>query len=220
MIFHGELNRLRADTSEKGKVDELSKYIRSHNQRHADTGPGPECVPLTSATLLDWVLDLLHVDLNLGKLAWNSQVILAYNYMDLLKLYGLPWIFGPRRRAESCRILQDKFFDGGEWQTFWVGTKESPRGQMTIAETMLCYRCGARAGGSSNPTKRSRGGAVVYKGSGGEAVDVGSEGKKQAEEMPWKKAFDQQAKERGDAARDRDVPPQLARNLNSVWPNG
>eukprot|EP00965_Chrysotila_dentata_P155870 5150448-Pleurochrysis_carterae.AAC.1 len=66
-IFQGELKRLQADTTEKGK-EALSKYIRNHKQRHANTGPGPECVPLTSAALLDWVLDLLHVDLNLGKL--------------------------------------------------------------------------------------------------------------------------------------------------------
>eukprot|EP00965_Chrysotila_dentata_P127778 4225320-Pleurochrysis_carterae.AAC.1 len=101
-----------------------------------------------------------------------------------------------------------------------MGTKKSPRGQVIIAEMMLIVgkyyeglikehqhsqaaaahsasnaaaaasaASGARAG-SRKPTKRSRGGAVVYQGDSGASEVAAAANSKKAKDVPWKEAFD------------------------------
>eukprot|EP00965_Chrysotila_dentata_P028150 936060-Pleurochrysis_carterae.AAC.1 len=69
--FSNKLKALRnaADTAD-GKKD-LSNFMSKHKREHRGTRPGPTGVPFTSAGLERWVVDLLHVDLNLGKLTWK-----------------------------------------------------------------------------------------------------------------------------------------------------
>eukprot|EP00965_Chrysotila_dentata_P063759 2113156-Pleurochrysis_carterae.AAC.2 len=49
----------------------LSTFISTHKRKHKGTPPGPNGTPFTSASLLQWVVDLLHVDLNEGNLTWK-----------------------------------------------------------------------------------------------------------------------------------------------------
>eukprot|EP00965_Chrysotila_dentata_P057288 1900296-Pleurochrysis_carterae.AAC.2 len=53
-----------------GKKD-LGAFVSQHKRKHRGTNPGPAGVPLMSAGLDRWMIDLLHVDLNHGKLVWK-----------------------------------------------------------------------------------------------------------------------------------------------------
>eukprot|EP00965_Chrysotila_dentata_P083859 2767800-Pleurochrysis_carterae.AAC.1 len=57
-------------TTATGKKD-LGTFISSHKRKHHGTNPGPDGVPLLSAGHSRWIVDLLHVDLNHGKLVWK-----------------------------------------------------------------------------------------------------------------------------------------------------
>eukprot|EP00965_Chrysotila_dentata_P023211 769569-Pleurochrysis_carterae.AAC.1 len=64
--FEKKLASLQAaSTTEQGKKA-LSSFISAHKRKHNGTPPGPNGTPFTSASILQWVVDLLHVDLNEG----------------------------------------------------------------------------------------------------------------------------------------------------------
>ena len=88
----------------------------------------------------DWMVDLLHVDLNEGKLTWKWALVrnlpadVRHEISALLISYGLGLDL---RTKEEGRVAQDKFYDGGEWHKFISGSKKSPRGERIIAEIVL-----------------------------------------------------------------------------------
>eukprot|EP00965_Chrysotila_dentata_P016654 552649-Pleurochrysis_carterae.AAC.2 len=57
----------QAVDTDEGKTH-WAAFIRKHNLKHANVGPGVDFPPVLITTLNDWVLSLLHVDLNEGKL--------------------------------------------------------------------------------------------------------------------------------------------------------
>ena len=85
-------------------------------------------------------MDLLHVDLNKGKLTWKWTLVrrlptdVRHEISALLISYGLGLDL---RTKEENRVAQDKFYDGGEWHKFIAGGKKNPRGQVTIAQIVL-----------------------------------------------------------------------------------
>ena len=129
---------MQADKSEKGK-NTLSAYITKFKKIHRIV-PGPDGVPFASTTLFHWIVDLLHVDLNEGKLTWKWALVrklpadVRHEISALLISYGLGLDL---RTKEEGRVAQDKFYDGGEWHKFISGSKKSPRGERIIAEIVL-----------------------------------------------------------------------------------
>eukprot|EP00965_Chrysotila_dentata_P154613 5108996-Pleurochrysis_carterae.AAC.2 len=69
--FEARLQALRKGCETKGGKRDLAAFIAAHKKKHHSTNPGPAGVPLTFAGLQRWIVDLLHVDLNLGKLVWK-----------------------------------------------------------------------------------------------------------------------------------------------------
>eukprot|EP00965_Chrysotila_dentata_P235724 6200924-Pleurochrysis_carterae.AAC.1 len=69
--FKSRLQALRAGADTAAGKKDLSAFISSHKRKHRGTPPGEVGVPLFSAGLDRWIVDLLHTDLNHGKLVWK-----------------------------------------------------------------------------------------------------------------------------------------------------
>eukprot|EP00965_Chrysotila_dentata_P089796 2964193-Pleurochrysis_carterae.AAC.1 len=71
--FVAKMEGLQAGcTTAVGKRD-LAAFLFRHKRKHHGTSPGPSGVPLTLAGMGRWIFDLLHVDLNHGKLVWKAS---------------------------------------------------------------------------------------------------------------------------------------------------
>eukprot|EP00965_Chrysotila_dentata_P028009 931182-Pleurochrysis_carterae.AAC.1 len=57
--FSAELAALKADATQQGKK-KLAAFMSAHKRKHRGTPPGPDGTPFTSASLLRWIVDLLH----------------------------------------------------------------------------------------------------------------------------------------------------------------
>ena len=94
---------------------------------------------MISTRLVDWIVDTLHVDLNLGKLTWKWALVrklpplVRAEISDYLKSIGLGLDL---RTKDEGRQAQDKFYDGGVWHTFCVGGKKNPPGPVIIARLL------------------------------------------------------------------------------------
>ena len=125
----------RAQKNDAGKR-ELQNKQKVHRKAHRNTALGPNGRPLTSATLFQWVLDFLHVDLNEGKGTWKWGLIrllpaaVRSDMSDYLKTHGLPLDL---RTKEEGRVAQDKFYDDCEWNRFIEGGGKSEGGPVMIA---------------------------------------------------------------------------------------
>jgi hypothetical protein len=92
-----------------------------------------------STRLVDWIVDLLHCDLNLGKLTWKWALIrklpplVRAEISEYLSSIGLGLDL---RTKEEGRQAQEKFYDGGVWHTFCVGGKKNPPGPKIVAKIL------------------------------------------------------------------------------------
>eukprot|EP00965_Chrysotila_dentata_P193907 6176039-Pleurochrysis_carterae.AAC.1 len=136
--FTGRLAELESNASTAAGKTALSNFVRAlHKLKHANTGPGPNATPLTSARHIDWILDLLLFDLNLGKLTWKWALTrrlpaeTRQRLSSMLSSYG--YGLGLRTKEEG-RQSQDKFYHGGDWQRVISGGKKAPPSQIIIAK--------------------------------------------------------------------------------------
>eukprot|EP00965_Chrysotila_dentata_P105408 3481192-Pleurochrysis_carterae.AAC.2 len=69
--FVAKLQALRAGCDTAAGKRDLSALISFYKRKHCGTNPGATGVPLVSVGLDRWIVDLLHTDLNHGKLVWK-----------------------------------------------------------------------------------------------------------------------------------------------------
>eukprot|EP00965_Chrysotila_dentata_P177400 5859118-Pleurochrysis_carterae.AAC.1 len=130
------MQALRAGCDTAAGKKDLSAFISSHKRKHRGTNPGATGVPLCSVGLDRWIVDLLHTDLNHGKLVWKwaltrrlpAEVRGAIS--DYLKSVGLPLDL---RTQDEGRVAADKFYEGGHWHTFCCGGSKAPGGPVMVA---------------------------------------------------------------------------------------
>ena len=94
---------------------------------------------MITTQLVDWIVDFLHVDLNLGKLTWKWALVRKLPTLvraDISSYLGSVGLGLDLRTKEEGRQSQDKFYDGGVWHTFCIGGKKNPPGPKIIADLM------------------------------------------------------------------------------------
>jgi len=210
--FASKLRSLQEASHTTAGKKVLSSFLSSHKRKHRGTHPGEAGIPLFSAGLSRWIVDLLHVDLNHGKLVWKwaltrrlpADVRAAIS--EYLKSVGLPLDL---RTKEEGRVAADKFYEGGHWHVFCYGGGRAPGGAVLVAtlvkivadhyEELVTMAASEReqaalagsiaattapTAASERPSKRkNKGGAVVY--SSASTVSADKDDKR-----PWREAFE------------------------------
>eukprot|EP00965_Chrysotila_dentata_P024581 813929-Pleurochrysis_carterae.AAC.2 len=120
--LEGKLTSLKAGYETESDKRDLSLFLSAHKKKHSGTNPGPHIVPLTSAGLGRWIVNLLRVDLNLGKLpcvevgarspparcAQGIAPAVRRRISDFLVSVGLPL---DMRTKEEGRVAPEKFLE-------------------------------------------------------------------------------------------------------------
>eukprot|EP00965_Chrysotila_dentata_P175721 5801076-Pleurochrysis_carterae.AAC.1 len=71
VAFTDKLETMHAARNTTNGKKDLATFMSAHKRKHRGTHPGPAGLPFSSASLHSWIVDLLHVDLNHGKLVWK-----------------------------------------------------------------------------------------------------------------------------------------------------
>lgn len=170
-----KLEALELDTTPKSK-ERRAAVLNTSAATHGGVKLGPSGVPLTKAQLRRWIIDLLHVDMNEGKLTWKWAAMrllpraVRVDVEAWLRECGL-WL--DLRTKEEGRQTQDKFWDDCDWQQLCEGGGKSPGGAVVFAKIVfmiakhydhLAAVAAAKPAPSAKPTAASRGGSFTLAG--------------------------------------------------------